>query len=54
MGMLFYNSFDVVLGCDLVYDSGVVDILVATVMHLLAENSTFLYVCGEHRLVSSI
>jgi hypothetical protein len=44
------QTFDVILGCDLVYDRLLVPHLTNVVASLLAERGLFLYVCGQMRL----
>eukprot|EP00051_Salpingoeca_urceolata_P018554 m.261129 g.261129 ORF g.261129 m.261129 type:complete len:279 (-) comp19222_c0_seq4:82-918(-) len=43
------GPFEVLLGCDLVYDAQVVPLLVDVVMGLLAPGGTLFYVCGSGR-----
>ena len=45
------RQFDIVLGCDLVYDIGIVPALSATVLATLANGGSFYYISGGRRCV---
>jgi len=47
--LTFSQSYDIILGCDLIYDAKLVPSLVSIVCSLLAPDGVMLYVFGAGR-----